>query len=237
MHENNVTRPLHIVLLLPEHELKRHRKYTNISDPRPSKDTAWEKIIDLFMEKGTKYLTLAVLSDNSSDPEGSIHISIDQLIKSIEGRIKVLNTLGIKIDRIMIRDRPNQAKLQFIKAADNRKKENGRLTLNVVFFDDGRTEIVNAIKKLLRNNTPHSSISEGVFRASLPYKELPDPDMIVTVGSGIRLNNPFLWQSAYSELHSISTPWNNIGRYEINSIFEIFRDRKRRFGGIAEDTQ
>ena len=89
---------------------------------------------------------------------------------------------------------------------------------------------------MVENNTPKSTITEESFRTALPYKELPDPDMIVTIGSDISLSNPFLWQSAYSELHSIRSQWEQIGTEEINNIFEIYESRRRRFGSISEET-
>ena len=60
--------------------------------------------------------------------------------------------------------------------------------------------------------------------------------MIVTIGSDISLNNPFLWQSAYSELHYIPSQWEQISKEEIDNIFDIYKSRKRRFGGIKEET-
>ena len=173
---------------------------------------------------------MSILSDGSPQPRKAIQHKMDLLIKSIEIEIEIQDKFILETHTPHVEE-PNRSTIE-ISRTNTTIKENSSLSLNVILFDDGKTEIMNTIKKFVQNRTLKSSITEEFFRASLPYKDLPNPDMIVTVGSMISLNNPFLWQSAYSELHSISTQWNQIGRGEINNIFETFRSRKRRFGGL-----
>ena len=192
-------------------------------------------MVDFFMQKGAKFLTLAIKHSNLEKPKGLIQHKIDLFIKSIKTEINEEKRFSLSSYSSNSQDSSNCSRLR-IRKIGNSKETKSELSLNLILFNDGKTEILHAIKKLVENNTPKSTITEESFRTALPYKELPDPDMIVTIGSDISLSNPFLWQSAYSELHSIQSQWEQIGAEEINSIFEIYERRRRRFGSISEET-
>jgi len=231
MPDAKVTKPLHIVLSINEGDFGNGCRSNDKTDTNSAPYLSWGEIVDAFMQKGTKFLTMSILSDDSPQPRKAIQHKMDLLIKSIEMEIGMQDKFIIETPTLNLEEEPNRSTIE-ISMRNTTIEENSSLSLNIILFDDGKTEIMNTIKKFVQNRTPKSSITEEFFRASLPYKDLPNPDMIVTVGSIISLNNPFLWQSAYSELHSISTKWNQIVRGEINNIFETFRGRKRRFGGL-----
>ena len=237
MYRNKVTILSHLVLLSTEEDLVTN--HSNDSHPTPKSgkaSTDWVEIINLLLERGTKYLTLAIRFEKEPLAKESIPTPTNQLIASLEAKLKLPNLHQIKISGISNNHRLNLSTLTLTKKSDYTNSRNSSLHLNVILFDDGKTEIINAMKALLQNNISYHSISEEFFKSVLPYSEWPDPDMIVNVGPQIRLNNPFLWQSAYSELHSISTQWNQISLEDINNVFETFNGRKRRFGSLQKDT-
>ena len=191
-------------------------------------------MVDFFMQKGSTFLTLAIRHPNLEKSKGSLQHTMDSFIKSIKTEINEEKRFSLSTYSSNSRESSNYSRLR-IRKTGNSKETRSELSINLILFDDGTTEILHTIKKLVENNTPESSITEESFRAALPYKDLPDPDMIVTLGSDISLSNPFLWQSAYSELHSIQSQWEQIGTEEINNIFEIYESRRRRFGSISEE--
>ena len=77
-----------------------------------------------------------------------------------------------------------------------------RLTLNVAFNYSGRTEIVDAVRRLAASGIPADAIDEARSSAALYTAGLPDPDLVIRTGGEQRLSNFLIWQAAYAELYS-----------------------------------
>jgi len=235
MHDTKVTTPIHIVLLITKNSFANGSRSNSKTTVNVDERLSWVNMVDFFMQKDAKFLTLAIRHSNLEKSKGSVQHTMDSFIKSIKTEINEEKRFSLSTYSYNSQDSSNCSRIR-IRKIGNSKETKSELSLNLILFNDGKTEILHAIKKLVENNTPESTITEESFRAALPYKDLPDPDMIVTLGSDISLSNPFLWQSAYSELHSIQSQWEQIGTEEINNIFEIYESRRRRFGSISEET-
>ena len=235
MHDTKATAPIHIVLLITKNSFQNGSRSTGKTTMNADEHLNWVNMVDFLMQKGAKFLTLAIRHSNLEKSKGLVQHTLDSFVKSIKTEINEEKIFSLSTYSSNSQDGANYSRLR-IRKTGNSKETRSELSLNLILFNDGKTEILHAIKKLVENNTPESTITEESFRAALPYKDLPDPDMIVTLGSDISLSNPFLWQSAYSELHAIQCQWKQIGTEEINNIFEIYESRRRRFGSISEET-
>ncbi|MEK7097912.1 MAG: polyprenyl diphosphate synthase [Patescibacteria group bacterium] len=103
-------------------------------------------------------------------------------------------------------------------------------TLNICLNYGGRAEIVDAIRKMIKNNLSAEQVHEGAIRKYL-YNELPDPDVIARTSGEQRLSGFLLWQSAYSELVFLRKYWPEFEESDIDFIIDEYSSRKRRFGG------
>jgi undecaprenyl diphosphate synthase len=111
-------------------------------------------------------------------------------------------------------------------------RDNKGLTVCLAFNYGGRAEIVEAVRRIVREGIPASEITEAVVTAHLTTRGVPDPDLIVRTAGEMRLSNFLLWQSAYAEYYSTPTYWPDFGEAEIDLALDAYARRERRFGAV-----
>ena len=105
-----------------------------------------------------------------------------------------------------------------------------RLQLNIAFNYAGRTELVDAFRRLAASGIPADAIDEGAISAALYTAGLPDPDLVIRTGGEQRLSNFLIWQSAYAEFYSCDALWPDFGPDAFDAALLEFASRQRRFG-------
>jgi short-chain Z-isoprenyl diphosphate synthase len=100
-----------------------------------------------------------------------------------------------------------------IKSAEESNKANTKHMLNIAIGYGGREEIVEAVRKALRDKRAGSvdeladSITSEDITSHLYTNGIPDPDLIIRTSGEIRLSGFLLWQSAYSEFYFCDALW------------------------------
>lgn len=107
-----------------------------------------------------------------------------------------------------------------IKTRDGKKG-----ILNICLNYDGRAEIVDAIKKMIRNNIEIEQVHEGMVRKYLYQNELSDPDIIVRTSGVQKLSGFQLWQSSNSELFFMTKYWPDFEKNDVEKILKEYSDR------------
>jgi undecaprenyl diphosphate synthase len=110
------------------------------------------------------------------------------------------------------------------------------LLLNVALNYGGRTEIVDAVRRLLTDaaiaGRRPETIDETTFGSYLYTAGQPDPDLLIRTSGEMRVSNFLLWQIAYAEIWVTETFWPDFKRYHfLQAIFD-YQKRERRYGGI-----
>jgi undecaprenyl diphosphate synthase len=105
-----------------------------------------------------------------------------------------------------------------------------RLQLNIAFNYSGRTEIVDAVRKIAAQGLTPDEIDEDVVAAALYTAGLPDPDLVIRTADEQRLSNFLIWQSAYAELYFSPLLWPDFGPGAFDAALVEFASRHRRFG-------
>jgi undecaprenyl diphosphate synthase len=105
-----------------------------------------------------------------------------------------------------------------------------RLILNIAFNYAGRTELVDAVRQIVRDGVPAEAIDEAAIAAALYTAGLPDPDLVIRTGGEQRLSNFLIWQSAYAELITSDTLWPDFGPADLDQALAEYASRTRRFG-------
>ncbi|MEO8273520.1 MAG: polyprenyl diphosphate synthase [Chloroflexota bacterium] len=105
-----------------------------------------------------------------------------------------------------------------------------RLILNIAFNYAGRTELVDAVRSIVRSGQPAEAIDEATIAAALYTGDLPDPDLVIRTGGEQRLSNFLIWQSAYAELITSDTLWPDFGPADLDLALAEYASRTRRFG-------
>jgi undecaprenyl diphosphate synthase len=104
------------------------------------------------------------------------------------------------------------------------------LELNIAFNYAGRSEIVDAVKRVLAAGTPPEAIDEAAIANALYTAGQPDPDLLIRTGGELRISNFLIWQSAYAELYSCPTLWPDFGAEAFDAALAEYASRTRRFG-------
>lgn len=106
------------------------------------------------------------------------------------------------------------------------------IVLTVVEQISGREEIESALTRLGGQGVRPASLTEARFAESLLLADLPDPDLVIVVGSAPHIPDLFLWQMAYAELVFLDLPFSRLSTADIDAALDAFRHRDRRYGGL-----
>jgi len=103
--------------------------------------------------------------------------------------------------------------------------------LNICLNYGGQSEIVDAVKKILKKGIKPEHVHRGMIRKYLYNSEISDPDIIVRTSGEKRLSGFQLWRSAYSELLFMEKYWPDFEKDDVQFILKEYNNRNRRFGG------
>ena len=152
--------------------------------------------------------------------------SLEELPELQEKRVRLISTGNM--DRL-----PKQAR-NALMLAISRTAGNTGLTLNLSLNYDGRSDILQAVRKIAaeveQGNLRSNQIGHDVFSRALYTENLPDPDLLIRTSGEVRLSNFMLWQCAYSELWFTSVLWPDFRREHLYEGVRSFQSRERRFG-------
>ena len=190
-------------------------------------------IIEVFADLNIKYLTLFAFStENWNRPNREVSWLLDIMTKTISKELNELNSTGVKIQHMGRLDRLSMKLKKAIENSIELTKNNTRIILNVAFDYGGRSEIINAVKRIISDNISVEDISEELFNKYLYTKDTPYPDLIIRTAGEIRISNFLLWQSAYSEYYYTDVLWPDFGKSEIEKSIKEYSERIRRFGKL-----
>lgn len=108
--------------------------------------------------------------------------------------------------------------------------------LNIALAYGGRTEIIDAARKIARDvgegSVKPEEIDEQFFMKYLYTAHLPNPypDLVIRTSGEERLSGFLLWQSAYSEFCFLDVYWPEFRRIDLLRAVRTYQQRKRRYG-------
>ena len=132
-----------------------------------------------------------------------------------------------------IQDLPNKTR-ESLQKAISKTKENRVLTLILAINYSGKWDILNATKKILKNEkkVDFANFNEKYFENHLATSNIPEPELVIRTSGEQRISNFYLWQSAYSELYFTDILWPDFSKKELNNAIFEFKKRNRRFGSV-----
>lgn len=108
---------------------------------------------------------------------------------------------------------------------------NTGLAVNLAINYGGRSEIVDAVNRLLRES-PGTEVDEDAISRHLYTAHVPDPDLLIRTSGELRVSNFLLWQIAYAELWVTPKCWPDFDAAALHAALHDFARRERRFGGL-----
>lgn len=108
-----------------------------------------------------------------------------------------------------------------------------KLTIVLALNYGGRTEIVDAVKRICSaGDIDPSELDEDSFSRYLYTASLPDPDLLIRTSGEFRISNFLLWQIAYAELWITPVYWPDFRRKHFLQALVDYQKRERRFGAV-----
>ena len=198
---------------------------------------AARKAVRAAANAGVSYLTLfGFSSENWSRPDEEVTDLMGLLRFYLKREVKSLEKDGVRLRVIGNRSLLPGDIQELISAAEDRTKENSKITLVIALSYGGRAEIVEAAKavalKAKDGDMDISEIDEKMFSGFLETSDIPDPDVLIRTSGEKRISNFLLWQTAYSEFIFIDTLWPDFSAEDFNSALAEFGARDRRYGKV-----
>lgn len=198
-------------------------------------ERGYEKLkqaVDWFFSRGVSVVSVYTFSTENWDrAKDEVNYLMKLLRKAIDGETERAIQKGF---RILISGRINELPGDLpdacAEAMDKTKGGTGG-TLNLCLNYGGRLEIVDAVRKMIKNKIDPEQVHEGMIKKYLYNGNLPDPDIIVRTSGEKRISGFQLWEGAYSELIFLNKYWPDFEVSDVDNILEEYANRKRRFGG------
>ena len=197
---------------------------------------AFPGVLKFLSEQGIKHLTIYAFSTENWDrPAEEVTGILAILHDALQAQTNVFHENNVRLVHIGQRDRLDAELREQIAHAERLTRNNTGITLNVAFNYGGRSEILDAVRRIIRDGVAEEEVNEELFRSYLFTKDSPDPDLIIRTGGEWRISNFLLWQSAYSEYYHTSTLWPDLDPAELAQVLEEFGNRQRRFGRVSPE--
>ncbi len=189
-------------------------------------------IMECLAKYQLKYLTVYGFStENWSRSKDEVEALLNLLVKTIDKEAPELHKKGVRLRHLgQLEGLPPEPQ-QVINRAVELTKNNTEMTFSFAFNYGGRTEIIDAVRRLIAEGTPPQKIDEKLFDNYLYTAGLPDIDLVIRPGGVIRLSNFLMWQTAYSEYYFTDVLWPDFNEKELEKALLSYSQRQRRFGG------
>jgi undecaprenyl diphosphate synthase len=186
-------------------------------------------------ELGIGYLTLyGFSSENWKRPAAEIDDLMALLRFYLRSEIAELHRNGVRVRVIGDRQRLARDIVALIDEAEQRTRDNARLTLTVALSYGGRAEIALAARRLAEDvqagRLDPALIDETLFARHLFTAGIPDPDLVIRTSGEKRISNFLLWQSAYAELVFLERLWPDFTKDDLADAIREYHRRDRRYG-------
>jgi len=188
-----------------------------------------EKIIKESIKQKINFLTLYVFStENWNRPKKEVNYLFNLLENFLLNKIDDLHKRDIKLNIIGVKNFSKKLN-KLLSLSEKKTSKNTTLQINLALNYGSKIEILNALKKLNKNN---DKINEKNFKKYLQTKNIPDPELLIRTGNTKRLSNFLLWQLAYAEVFFEKKLWPDFNEKDYVRIIKNFKKIKRNFGNI-----
>ena len=195
--------------------------------------------VNAAKDLGIKFLTLYTFStENWQRPEKEVNTLMEMLEEMIRKETDELHKNDVKINAIGKLDTLYTKPRKAMEEAIEKTKNNKRLVMTLCLSYSGRSEILDAVKKIVKQDRDQKidleNFKEENFTKFLYDPELPDPELLIRTGAENRerISNFLLWQIAYTEVYFTKTLWPDFRKKEFVKAVEDFEKRERLFGRI-----
>jgi len=196
-----------------------------------------ENVLDWSIELGIEIITVYAFStENFKRPqkevEGLMRLFVVNFKRLVDHEKIHKNEVRVKVvGRTELL--PDDVKEAITEAEEATKNYNKRF-LNLAIGYDGRLEIIDSFKKIIKDvqegKITVDDVDEDLVSKNLYTEGIDDPNLIIRTSGEERLSGFLLWQSSYSELYFCETLWPELRKVDFLRAIRSYQARERRFG-------
>ncbi len=234
MEYSNLKIPNHVGIIVDGNG--RWAKMRGLSRSR-GHDAGYQNLKELgkyILSKDIKILSVYLFStENFKRSQEEVGYLMDLFLKMFRKDISFFMENNIKV---VVSGRDDPLPKKVIKARDEmveKTKNNTGGILNICLNYGGRSEIVDATKRIITDGVRIEDINEELFGKYL-YHDLPDVDLLIRTSGELRLSNFLLWQVSYAEFYFPNIMFPDFKSKDFDEAILEYTKRDRRFGGIQK---
>lgn len=230
--KNKTKIPTHVGLIMDGNRRWSRERNLSTLDGHLRGYNIMKEMPEWFFSRGVRVVSVYAFStENWNRSQTEVNYLMKLLKNALTNDFEEFNSRG---HRLLISGRINELPgdlPEVCAEAISNTKDNTKGILNICINYGGRAEIIDAIRKMMKNNIDVEQVHEGMIKKYLYNGDLGDPDIIVRTSGEQRLSGFQLWESAYSELLFLKKYWPDFEEGDAEMIIEEYDNRKRRFGG------
>jgi undecaprenyl diphosphate synthase len=190
-------------------------------------------VIETLLKHDIKYATLYSFStENWNRPPEEVKVILNLLVDNIDREAAALHEKGVQMRHIgRIHELSSEVR-DAIKRACYLTRNNSSMVFSFAFNYGGRTEVLDAVRRLIEEKIPPDQINEDLFNRYLYTEGLPDVDLLIRTSGELRTSNFLIWQAAYAEYYFTKVLWPDFTPGQMERALDAYSRRQRRFGGI-----
>ncbi len=224
-------RPSHVAIIMDGNRRWARERGLGEIDGHAAGVEAIRALLRHVVRRGVPVLSLYAFSrENWARSDDEVTGLFGLLEQAIRSETAELKRQGVRVRLLGRLDELPHETRRSIGAALAETAGGERLQLNVAFNYAGRTELVDAVRRLVASGVPPERIDEQAISDALYTAGLPDPDLVIRTGGEQRLSNFLIWQSAYAEFHTVNELWPDFGPAAFDRALLEYARRTRRFG-------
>ncbi len=194
-----------------------------------------KEITSYAFDKGVKIVSIYVFStENFKRSAEEVNHLMDLFVTGFK-KDKFYQKENIKVVFSGRKEPLRKDVIEATKTITEETKNNTKGILNICLNYGGRSEIIDATKKIvsdvINNKLDINSLDEEKYGSYL-YQELPDVDLMIRTSGEERLSNFLLWQNSYAEFYFPKTYFPDFTKEEFDKALLVYTSRDRRYGGI-----
>ncbi len=196
-----------------------------------------KRIVEAAAGLKTSILTLFTFStENWQRPREEVSAIMNLLYQTTKRELSELEKNNVKLITTGDIEGLSTTRKEILKKAIQRTRNNTGLVLNLALNYSGRSEILDAVKRISEDICSGAikpeEVDERLFSSYLYTKGLPDPDLLIRTSGEMRISNFMLWQTSYTELYITPVLWPDFSADDFYQAIWAYQNRQRRFGKI-----
>ena len=190
---------------------------------------------------GLPWLTLYAFSleNNLRRPRAEVSFLMRLLRSYLESNMERMMKNNVRMRSIgRTHELPDEVQ-EKLRWAEETTAHNTGTTLTLALNYGGRSEIVDAVRKLAEEvkagRLDPARIGEEELHRQLYTAHMPDPDLLIRTSGEMRISNFLPWQIAYTEIFVTERLWPDFRGLNLLEAIADYQCRERRYGGLGKN--